>query len=118
MEEKKKRKKRQFTFLVQEQVESQTFHELVKALEKLAKEGKYMDVQICPRCKSPRVRRVGTMSGNLWGHMGIFPHRYECKECGWSERLVLKTTNKPTSIKDAEIIAEASDSEREKDTIP
>jgi hypothetical protein len=116
MEEKKKKKRKQFAFLAEEQVESQTFHELVKALGELEKEGKYVDVQICPRCKSPRVRRVGTMSGNLWGHMGIYPHRFECKECGWSEHLVLKATNRHTSIKDAEIIAEASDSERRIDT--
>jgi len=113
MEEKKKKKKRQFTFLAEEQVESQTFQELVEVLDDLEREGKYVDMQICPRCKSARVRRLGTMSGNLWGHMGLYPHRFECRECGWSERLVLKATNKPTSIKDAEIIAEASDCEKE-----
>jgi len=52
------------------------------------------------------------MSGNLWGDMGVYPRRFECKECGWSERLVSKATNKPTSIKDAEIIADASDSDK------
>jgi hypothetical protein len=113
LEEKRKRKKKQFTFLTEESSESQSFYELVAVLEDLEKEGKYVDVQICPRCKSPRVRRLGSMSGNLWGHMGIYPDRFECKECGWSERLVLKVTNRLTSIRDAEIIAEASDTEKE-----
>jgi len=106
VEERKKRKK-QSAFLVEERVESETYHELVGILEELEKEGKYVDVQICPRCKSPKVRRVGTMSGDLWGHMGILPRKFECKECGCRARLVLKATNRPTSIKDVAIIAEA-----------
>jgi len=113
--EKKKRKKKQSTLLVEEQVESQTFHELVGILEELEKEGKFLDVQICPRCKSPKVRRVGTLSGDVLGHMGILPQKFECKECGWRARLVLKATNRPTSIKDVDIIAEASDLDEAKD---
>ena len=108
MEEKRKKKKKQSNVLVEEQVESQTFFELLEVLEELEKEGKYVDVQVCPQCKSPKVRRVGTMSGDLWGHMKILPPMFECKECGWRARLVLKATNKPTSIKDVAIITEAS----------
>lgn len=113
--EKKKKKKKQSTFLVEEQVESQTFHELVSILEELEKEGKFVDVQVCPRCKSPKVRRVGTLGGDVLGHMGILPRKFECKECGWRARLVLKATNRPTSIKDVAIIAEAHDLEEAKE---
>ena len=105
---KKKKKKKQSVLLEEEKLESDTFHELVEVLDELEKEGKYVDVQICPECKSPKVRRVGTMSGDLWGNMGILPPKFECKECGWRARLVLKATNRKTSIKDAEITAEAS----------
>jgi len=108
MEERRKKKKKRFAVLLEEQVESQTFYELVGILEELEKEGKCVDIQICPRCKSPRVRRVGTMSGDLWGHMKILPPKFECEECGWRARLILKATNKPTSIKDVAIITEAS----------
>jgi len=109
-EKRKKKKKKQLTLLVVEQGESQTFHELVGVLEELEKEGKYVDVQICPQCKSPKIRRIGTMRGDLWGHMGILPQKFECEECGWRARLVLKATNRPTSVKDVEIVAEALDS--------
>lgn len=107
-EKAKKKKKPTQLFVLEEREESPAFAELIRILEELGKEGKFVEVQICPKCKSPKVRRVGTMSGDLWGHMGILPPKFECKECGWRARLVLKATNKPLSIKDVEIIAEAS----------
>jgi hypothetical protein len=109
--QKKKRKKRQVAILEEQIEENQELTELVKALEELEKEGKIVEIQVCPKCKSPRVRRVKTMSGDLWSHLGWVPPKFECEECGWQARLVLKATNKRLSIKDVEIIAEASDSE-------
>jgi hypothetical protein len=109
---KKKRKKRQFLVLEEQKEESPELAELVKALEELEKEGKLVEIQVCPKCKSPRVRRVKTMSGDLWSHLGWFPPKFECEECGWRARLVLKATNKRLSIKDVEIIAEASEASR------
>lgn len=108
---KKKRKKRQLVVLEEQTEESQALAELVKVLEELEKEGKLVEVQVCPKCKSPRVRRVKTMNGDLWSHLGWLPPKFECEECGWRARLVLKATNKRLSVKDVEIIAEASDSE-------
>ena len=105
MKKKGKKKKKQSALLVEER-ESQTFSNLLETLEELEKEGKHADIQICPRCKSPRVRRVGTMKGDLWGNMGILPSKFECEECGWRARLVLEATNRPSSIKDVSIIAE------------
>lgn len=66
-----------------EHEESQTSMELVKALEELEKAQKFDDIQICPRCKGPKVRRVGTMNGDLRGHMGILSPKFECEECSW-----------------------------------
>jgi hypothetical protein len=109
---KKKRKKRQFLVLEEQAEESPALAELVKVLEELEKEGKLVEVQVCPKCKSPRVRRVKTMSGDLWGHLGWLPPKFECEECGWQARLVLKATNKRLSVKDVEIIAEASEASR------
>jgi transposase-like protein len=111
---KKKRKKRQQLVILEEQAEeSQDLAELVKALEELEKEGKLVEIQVCPKCKSPHVRRVKTMSGDLWSHLGWTPPKFECKECGWQARLVLKATNKRLSVKNVEIIAEAAEASRE-----
>jgi hypothetical protein len=106
---KKRKKKRQFIILEEQEKKSQELAELVKVLEELEKEGKLVEVQVCPKCKSPRVRRVKTMSGDLWSHLGWVPPKFECEECGWRARLVLKATNKRLSVKDVEIIAEASE---------
>ena len=46
--------------------------------------------------------------------MGFTPPKYECPECGWRERTVLKATNKPTTVKDAVIMAEAKDADIER----
>ena len=113
-QKKKKKKKRQISLLESEQVESELLPELVKRLEELEKEKKYVDIQVCPKCKSPLVRQVGSMVGDMSAHMGFTPPKYECRECGWRERLVLKATNKPTTVKEVVVMAEAKDAENER----
>ena len=110
---KKQKKKQQLVILEEQEEESQDLAELVKALEELEKEGKLVEIQVCPKCKSPHVRRVKTMSGDLWSHLGWMPPKFECEECGWQARLVLKATNKRLSVKDVEIIAEAAEASSE-----
>jgi len=110
---KKKKKQRQVVLLKQKTVESQKFLELLEALEKLETEEKYVNVQICPRCKSPRVRRVGTMNGDMSGHTGLLPVKFECLDCGWRERLVVKVTNRKLGLKQVAIIAEALNFKKE-----
>jgi len=112
---KKKKKKKQLSSLETERAESELFPRLMKGLEELEKEKKYVDIQVCPKCKGPLVQRVGSMAGDMSAHIGWTPPKYECLECGWRERLVLKATNRPTSIKDVVMMAEAKDAEnREK----
>jgi RNase P subunit RPR2 len=106
--QKKKKKQEQKAVLKQKKAESQKLLELLEILEELEKEEKHVDVQICPRCKSPRVRRVRSMEGDMLGHMGLLPVKYECLDCGWRGRLVIKATNRKLGIKEAAIIAEAS----------
>jgi uncharacterized protein with PIN domain len=113
-EQKKKKKKKHLSLLESEKTESELLPELVRALEELEKERKYVDIQVCPKCKGPLVRRVGSMTGDITGHMGLTPPKYECRECGWRERLVLKATNRPTSAKDVVIMAEAKDAENQR----
>lgn len=114
-EQKKKKKKKRLSLLESKKVESELYPELVEALEELEKERKYVDIQICPKCKSPLVRRMSSMTGDMSGHMGLTPPKYECRECGWREKLVLKATNRPTSVKDVVIMAEAKDAENERE---
>ena len=105
---KKKKKQKQIVLLRQKETESQKLSELLEVLEDLEKEEKYVDIQICPQCKSPKVRRVHSMNGDLSGHMGLLPVKFECLDCGWRERLVVKATNRKLSLKEVAIIAEAS----------
>jgi len=107
---KKKKKQKQKVLLEQKRAESQKFLELLKVLEELEKEEKHVDVQICPHCKSPRVRRVRSMNGDMSGHMGLLPVKFECLDCGWRERLVLKATNRKLGLKEVAIIAETLNS--------
>ncbi len=88
--------------------------DLVEVLDELEKEKKYVDIQICPHCKSPKVRRVKSMEGDVLGHMGLTPPKYECSKCGWQGKLVVKATNKPTTVKDVVLMAEANEAERKK----
>jgi hypothetical protein len=108
----KKKRKKQLTVLETEKVESELLPKLVEVLDELEKEKKYVDIQVCPKCKSPKVRRVGSTKGDMSGHMGLTPPKYECSECGWRERLVVKATNRPTSVKDVAIMAEADERAR------
>ena len=106
--QKNKKKKKQKVVLKQKKEESQKFLEMLKILEELEKEGKNVDVQFCPHCKSPRIRRIRSLEGDMSGHMGMLPEKFECLDCGWRGRLVVKATNKKLSIKEVAIIAEAA----------
>jgi transposase-like protein len=113
-EQKKKRKKQQqLTALeqVQDEVAVQNAVEVTQALEELEKQGIRLDIQVCPKCKSPRVRRAKSTAGDMWGHLGMLPPSYECPDCGWQERLVLKATNKPLTVREVELIREAMEIE-------
>ncbi len=110
-EQKKKRKKQQLTIVehVQEETAVQNAQEVTQVLEELEKQGKYLDIQVCPKCKSPRVKRAKSTGGDMWGHMGMAPPSYECPDCGWQERIVLKATNRPLTVREVELIREAID---------
>ena len=109
---KKKNKKKKQKTVLETEVESE-LSELVEVLEELEKEKKYVDIQICPHCKSLNVRRVKSMGGDVLGHMGITQPKYECLKCGWREKLMVKATNKPTTIKDVVLMAEANEIDSE-----
>jgi uncharacterized protein with PIN domain len=111
----KKKKKQQAILLETQEVQSELLPELVEGLEELEKEKKYVDIQVCPKCKSPIVRQVGNMGGDTTAHIGFTPPTYECGECGWRGKTVLKATNKSTTFRDVVLVAEANDAVREKE---
>ena len=114
-QQKKRKKKKQQTILLESQeVQSAVLPELVERLEELEKEKKFVDIQVCPKCKSPFVRQVGNMGGDTSAHIGFTPPTFECGECGWRGKTVLKATNKPTTIKDVVILAEANKADNSK----
>jgi hypothetical protein len=110
-EQKKKKKKRQINAVEKEQIESPLLPELVEALDEAAKEKKYADIQVCPKCKSPLIKRVDSV-GDMWAHIGITPPNFQCRECGWRQKMVLKATNKPTTANEVAVMADAIDAER------
>jgi transposase-like protein len=109
--QKKKRKKQLLSVLeqVREETAIQNAAEVAQVLEELEARGIRLDVQVCPKCKSPKVQRTKTAGGDMLGHMGILPPKYECPDCGWQERVVVKATNRPVSVRDVELTREAMD---------
>ncbi len=115
-QKKKKRKKQQLAPLeqVQEEVAVENATKVMEVLDELEKEGVHLDIQVCPKCKSPRVRRAKSTGGDMWGHVGMLPPSYECPDCGWQERVVVKASNRRWSVRDIELIREAMEIEKEK----
>ena len=109
---KQKKKKKKQQVVLETEVESE-LPELIDTLIELEKEKKYVDIQVCPHCKSAKVRRVKSVEGDMLGHIGLAPPKYECKKCGWRGKLVVKATNKPTTVKDVVIMAEANEAEKD-----
>jgi transposase-like protein len=116
--QKKKRKKQLLSVLeqVREETAIQNAAEVAQVLEELETRGIRLDVQVCPKCKSPKVQRTKTTGGDMLGHMGILPPKYECPDCGWQERVVVKATNRPLSVRDVELTREAMDTTDDEST--
>jgi ribosomal protein L37AE/L43A len=109
VEQKKKKRKQQQKIVLQTEEISQSGQDLIKFMQELEADKKYLDIQICPKCKSPKVKRVGAQDGDSLGNMALTPPKYRCSECGWTGQTKVKTTNRPLSVRDVEIIAEALD---------
>jgi hypothetical protein len=108
-QEQKKKRRKQLTIMEQEETAVQNAKVVTDALEELEKQGHLVDIQVCPRCKSPKVERAKSTGGDMWAHLGMLPPSYECLDCGWQERIVLKATNKPLTVREVELIREAMD---------
>ena len=115
---KQKTKNEQKQELVQKEkkAESKNVEKLVQRLDELRKKGKFVDVAVCPKCKSINLRRVESSKGDMTGHLGWLPVKYECLDCGWIGRLEIFATNKKQNWREVAIMAEARDLEVENKT--
>jgi len=112
-QKKKRRKQLTLTKQVQEETAVQNAKEVTEALDELEKQGQQVDIQVCPKCKSPKVERAKSTGGDMWAHIGMLPPSYTCPECSWQERIILKATNKKLTVREVEIIREAMDEKGE-----
>ncbi len=87
----------------------------IRILEELAKQGIYLDLKICPRCKA-----VGLKVMDVVGmYSPLAPVRLVCKKCGWVGRAAIEITNRKIDELDEEmlddIIKIISEEEKEED---
>jgi len=47
-------------------------------------------IQICPLCRSRNIQRVGSLEGDMTGAIGILPPKFQCLNCSWTGRLIIK----------------------------
>ena len=108
-----KSKQKQELVQKEKKADSKNVQKLVQRLDELKKKGKFVDVAVCPKCKSVNLRRVASSGGDMSGHLGWLPVMYECLDCGWRGRLEIFATNKKQSWKEVALMAEARDLEEE-----
>jgi hypothetical protein len=93
----------------EKKVDSRNIEKISQRLDELRKKGKYVDVAVCPICKSPNLRRVKSTCGDTTGHLGWLPVIYECLDCGWRGRLEIYATNRRQNWREVAIMAEVRD---------
>ncbi len=114
--QKTSRKQKQEVVQKEKKVESKNIEKISQGLDELKKKGKFVDVAVCPVCKSPNLRRVKSTCGDMTGHLGWLPVMYECLDCGWRGRLEVYATNRNQNWREVAIMAEARDLEAENRT--
>ena len=115
-EQKTKSKQKQELVQKEKKAYSKNVQKLLQRLDELKKKEKFVDVAVCPKCKSVNLCRVRSSMGDITGHLGWLPIRYECLDCGWRGRLEIFATNKKQSWKEVAIMAEARDLDVENKT--
>lgn len=53
-------------------------------------ENREVKIQVCPRCRSRQIQRLGSLEGDMMGAIGLLPPRFQCLDCGWIGTLVVK----------------------------
>ncbi len=114
--QKAKSKQKQEFVQKEKKTDSKNVQKLAQRLDELKKKGKFVDVAVCPKCKSVNLRRIESFGGDMTGNLGWLPVLYECFDCGWRGRLEIFATNKKQSWKEVALMAEARDLELEDKT--
>jgi len=111
------KRQKQETVQKEKKVDSKNIEKISQRLDELRSKGKYVDVAVCPVCKSLNLRRVKSTRGDITGHIGWLPVIYECLDCGWRGRLEIYATNRNLNWREVAIMAEVRDlkSENRKD---
>ena len=112
-EQKTRKRQKQEVVQKEKKVDSKNIEKISQRLDELRRKGKFVDVAVCPVCKSPNLRRVKSTCGDMTGHLGWLPVMYECLDCGWRGRLELYVTNRRQNWREVAIMAEARDLEAE-----
>lgn len=115
-EQKTRKSQKQEVVQREKKVDSKNIEKISQRLDELRRKGKFVDIAVCPVCKSPNLRRVSSNCGDMTGHLGWLPVMYECLDCGWRGRLELYATNRKQNWRDVAIMAEARDLEAETKT--
>jgi hypothetical protein len=97
----------------EKKVDSKNVEKISQRLDELKNKEKFVDVAVCPVCKSPNLRRVKSTCGDMTGHLGWLPVMYECLDCGWRGRLEIYATNRKQNWREVAIMAETRDLEAE-----
>ena len=112
-EQKTRKSQKQEAVQKEKKVDSKNIEKISQRLDELKNKGKFVDVAVCPVCKSPNLRRVKSSCGDMTGHLGWLPVMYECLDCGWRGRLEIYATNRKQNWREVAIMAEAKDLEAE-----
>ncbi|NHI92188.1 MAG: hypothetical protein EAX96_06760 [Candidatus Lokiarchaeota archaeon] len=69
-------------------------------LEGLTQKNKFIDLKVCPACKSANIKIYGDIIGL---YSPLSPVKYLCNNCGWIGRVTIEMTNK-IGEKDEEVL--------------
>ena len=115
-EQKTRKRQKQEVVQKEKKVDSKNIEKISQRLDELRRKGKFVDVAVCPVCKSPNLRRVKSSCGDMTGHLGWLPVMYECLDCGWRGRLEIYATNRKQNWREVAIMAEVRDLEAENES--
>ena len=110
-EQKSSRRQKQEVVQKEKKAGSKNIEKISQRLDELRSKEKFVDVAVCPVCKSPNLRRVKSTCGDMTGHLGWLPVMYECLDCGWRGRLEIYATNRKQNWREVAIMAEVRDFE-------
>ena len=80
--------------------EDENINRNLRFLDNLTKEGKVIDLKICPQCKSAELYIMDVVG--LYAPLS--PVRCVCKKCGWVGRTIIEMTNRRIDESDEEML--------------